>query len=130
MQNSDPIAWKINKNIEKNAMFSLNNMENSPKAQRPSQDVWKFTIVSYRTSALWGRCPALTPLLQLITPSRASGTADHVRSLDDLSFSIPSFFLLFWAAAPKGRCPVGHRDEFPDVHISIPSICQASNQPS
>ena len=83
MQNSDPIAWKIDKNIEKNAMFSLNNMENSPKAQRPSQDVWKFTPVSYRTSALWGRCPALTPLLQLITPSRASGTADHVRSLVD-----------------------------------------------
>ena len=50
----------------------------------PSQDVWKFTPVSYRTSALWGRCPALTPLLQLITASRASGTADHVRSLDDL----------------------------------------------
>ena len=50
----------------------------------PSQDVWKFTPVSYRTSAPWGCCPAFTPLLQLITPSRASGTADHVRSLDDL----------------------------------------------
>ena len=50
----------------------------------PSQDVWKFTPVSYRTSALWGRCPALTSIFQLITPSRASGTADHVRSLDDL----------------------------------------------
>ena len=50
----------------------------------PSQDVWKYTPVSYRTSALRGRCPALTPLLQLITPSRTSGTADHVRSLDDL----------------------------------------------
>ena len=50
----------------------------------PSQDVWKFTPVSYRTSALLGCCPALTPLLQLIIPSRASGTADHVRSLDDL----------------------------------------------
>ena len=83
MQNSDPIAWKIDKNIEKNAMFSLNNMENSPKAQRPYQDVWKFTPVSYRTLALWGRCPAPTPLLHLITLSRASGTADHVRSLYD-----------------------------------------------
>ena len=31
MKNSDPIAWKIDKNIDKNAMFSLNNMENSPK---------------------------------------------------------------------------------------------------
>ena len=40
------------------------------------QDVWKFTPVSYRTSALWGRCPTLTPLPQLITPSRAPGTLD------------------------------------------------------
>ena len=43
----------------------------------PPQDVSKFPPVSYRTLALWGRCPALTPLLHLITPSRASGTADH-----------------------------------------------------
>ena len=50
----------------------------------PSQDIRKFTPVSYRISALWGRCPALTPPLQLITPSRESGTADHVQSLDDL----------------------------------------------
>ena len=49
-----------------------------------SQDVRKFTPVSYRTLALWGRCPAPTQLLQLITPSRALATADHVRSLDDL----------------------------------------------
>ena len=41
-----------------------------------SQDVRKFTLVSYRTSALWGRCPALTPLPQLITPSRAPGSLD------------------------------------------------------
>ena len=68
MQNSHWIAWKT-----------------AAKASNlPSQDIWNFTPVSYRTSALWGRCPALTPLLQLITPSRASGTADHVRSLDDL----------------------------------------------
>ena len=37
--------------------------------------------MSYRTTALWGRCPALTPLLQLFNPSRASGTADLVQSL-------------------------------------------------
>ena len=54
-----------------------------------SQDVRKFTPVSYRISVLWGCCPALTPLLQLIIPSRASGTADHVQSLDD-QFSPPS----------------------------------------
>ena len=35
-----------------------------------------------------GPLPALTALLQVITPSRASGTADHVRSLDDLSYPI------------------------------------------
>ena len=34
-------------------------------------DVWKFTPVFYRTSALWGRCPALNPLSQQIIPSRA-----------------------------------------------------------
>ena len=38
---------------------------------------------------------------------------------------------LFWAAAPKGRCPVGHRGEFPDVHTSVrmspPEVSQALN---
>ena len=64
----------------------------------PSQDVRKFTPVSYRTSALWGCCPAFTPHLQLITPSRAFGTANHVQSLDDfysqlLQFSVPTVVL-------------------------------------
>ena len=47
-------------------------------------DIRIFTPLSYRTLVLRGRCPALPPLLQLITPSIASVTADHVRSLDDL----------------------------------------------
>ena len=63
-----------------------------------SQDVWKFTPVSYRTSALWGRCPALTPIIQVITPSRASGTADHVLSLDDLFIHLA--FLLHSTCLP------------------------------
>ena len=67
MKNSYWITWKV--------ATKASNM--------PSQGLWKFTPVSYRTLALWGCCPALTPILQLITPSRASGTADHVRSLDD-----------------------------------------------
>ena len=50
----------------------------------PSQDKKKFTLVSYWISALWGCCLALNSLLQLIIQSRASGTADHVLSLDDL----------------------------------------------
>ena len=29
-----------------------------------SQDIWKFTPVSYKTSAFWGRWPALTQLLR------------------------------------------------------------------
>ena len=36
--------------------------------QRPSQNVWKFTPVSYRSSALWGRCPkrvAVSAILKL-----------------------------------------------------------------
>ena len=55
----------------------------------PSQDNWKFTPVSDRTLAVWGRCPALTLIFQLITPSRASGTAAHVRSFDDLLLFLP-----------------------------------------
>ena len=79
MQNFHWISWKI-----------------APKASNmPSQDVWKFTSVSYRTSALWNRCPALTLLFQLITSSRASGTADHVRSLDDLFKFIKNFAMPF-----------------------------------
>ena len=60
----------------------------------PSQIVWKFNPVSYRILALWGHCPALTLLLLFITLSRASGTADHVRSLDDLFPSIPCYSVL------------------------------------
>ena len=70
MQISHSISWKIAPNM-------------------PSQDIWKFTPVSYRTSALWGHCPALTPILQLTV------TADHVRSLDDLLLF--RRFLVFWA---------------------------------
>ena len=49
---------------------------------------------------LWGRCPSLTPPLYWITPSRASGTADHVRSLDDLLL-----FQRFWAFWAYGSYP-------------------------
>ena len=38
-------------------------------------DVSKFPPVFYRTSVLWGRCPALTLSLHWITSSRASYTA-------------------------------------------------------
>ena len=47
-------------------------------------DVRKFPPVSYKTLALWGHCPAVTPLLQLITTSRPLGTADHVQTLGEL----------------------------------------------
>ena len=62
-------------------------------------DVWKFTLVFYRTSALWGRCPALNPLSQQIIPSRArvSLTICYPWITSSSSSS-----LTFWAAAPKG----------------------------
>ena len=41
--------------------------------------------------------------------------------LDVLSF--------FWAAAPKGRCPVGHRGEFPDVRPYIRMYVRTSVPP-
>ena len=70
----------------------------------PSQDVWKFTPVSYKSSSLWGRCPALTPLLQVIAPSGASGTADHAQSLDDL---LSLYFSFNPARSPKTKDPAG-----------------------
>ena len=125
MQNSHWISWKI-----------------APKASNmPSQDIWKFSPVSYRTSAFWGRYPALTPLLQLITPSRASGTADHVRSLDDL-FSFPlhhnhrcssssSMYLFIVIGIPLHHRHRSHRyfsDSFPLIHHlnlkALQNICQ------
>ena len=40
-----------------------------------------------------------------------------------LQVGILAFRLGFWAAAPKGRCPVGHRGEFPDVRkVSISGL--------
>ena len=42
-------------------------------------------------------------------------------------------FYPFWAAAPKGRCPVGHRGEFPYVRpyvrtsVRPPQVSQISN---
>ena len=39
-------------------------------------------------------------------------------------------FSPFWAAAPKDRCPVGHRGEFSDVRPSVlPSICPPPHWP-
>ena len=32
-----------------------------------------------------------------------------------LHMHVTENMLPFWAAAPKGQCPVGHRGEFPDV---------------
>ena len=36
----------------------------------------------------------------------------------------------FWAAAPKGQCPVGHRGEFPDVRPSVRTYFHPSVLPS
>ena len=37
----------------------------------------------------------------------------------------------FWAAVPKGRCPAGHRGEFPDVCPSVrPSIRPSAPPPA
>ena len=46
----------------------------------------------------------LRPLVRYLKP-HASSLGNH-RSLAPLTF---------WAASPKGRCPVGHRGEFPYV---------------
>ena len=69
-------------------------MINWKKSKIPTEYHGKLPLGPLRTyensplCPTWHCRPALTSLLQLITPGRASGTADHVRSLDDL--------LLFW----------------------------------
>ena len=90
-----------------------------------SLDVWKFNPVSYRTSALWGHYPALTPLLQLITPSRASGTADHVQSLDDLLY--PEASPICGSAESESKMPnfphelnksLSQMEQYPSLHLN------------
>ena len=42
---------------------------------------------------------------------------------NQLNLALFSKLNSFWAAAPKGRCPVGHRGGFPDVRPSVlPSV--------
>ncbi|MEL6745584.1 MAG: glutamate synthase-related protein, partial [Pseudomonadota bacterium] len=55
-----------------------------------------------------GRCPASTQLLQLITPSRASGTADYARSINEQSERLLTIRGLFRLrnAEETGRTPV------------------------
>ena len=64
----------------------------------PSQDIWKFTPVSYRTLARWGRCPTFTLFFHLITLSKALVTADHVRALADLFITAPAHLQATWVA--------------------------------
>ena len=61
--NSHWITWRVNKKLKKMQNSQWISWKITPNM--PSKDVWKFTPVSYRTLALWGRCPAFTPLLQL-----------------------------------------------------------------
>ena len=111
MQNSHWKSWKI-----------------APKASiMPPQNIWKFTCV-LQDICLLGPLPCSHSTSSAITPSRALGNADHVRSLDDLIFffffpfySSSSSFCSFWAAAPKGRCPVEHGGIF-----TRPSFCASS----
>ena len=82
-----PQHRKLTRN-QVNAKLPLNILGNCSKGPKIAllgrKDVRNFCpCVLYRTSVLWGRCPALTLLHQLIAPSRVLGTADHVQSLDD-----------------------------------------------
>ena len=93
-------------------------------------DVRKFTPVSYRSSSLWGPCPALTPLLKLIIPSRELGTADHVQVLDDLLLFV--YFGSLWSHYICTKChnSVRHNQEIEKkVHaksMTILNFCKTS----
>ena len=52
-------------------------------------DIWKFTPVSYRTSALWGRCPkSKTKSVRLLKEisERIAGTAADSAFCRDMKF--------------------------------------------
>ena len=95
-------------------------------------DVWKFTPMSYKTSALWGRCPKRENKRKKGRREREGGRGKGERKRKKKKQVIQGSHMVSgtrcpawsdqlkkWserrAAAPKGRCPVGHRDEFPDV---------------
>ena len=90
--------------MKENIKFPLNNMANWQKIEKcktpieyhgqlllrpqlcPLRTYWNSPLCPTGHRPFGGRCPALPPPLQLITPSRASGTADHVQTLDDLLY--------------------------------------------
>ena len=65
----------------KSEYFLLNDMENLQN-RLPRGNMWSLIPVALLCMIVnWserGRCPALTPLLQLITSSNTSGTNDHM----------------------------------------------------
>ena len=74
----------------------------------------KVPLCSAGLCPLRGRCPASPH------SNSQSGKAGQRVSLTTYCPWATCFFFFFvssfWAAAPKGRCPVGHRGEFPYVH--------------
>ena len=60
-----------NQENEKFPLDITENCQNLPSQNGRTYII--FTPVSYRISTLWGGCPALTELLQLITPSKGIG---------------------------------------------------------
>ena len=68
-------------------------------------------MYSLKTLGISPLCYTVTPHLQLITPSRASGTADQVRSLDNL-FSLFLFDLPPQTIVPSNFRPAPHLQLF------------------
>ena len=80
-------VWKLH--TQKSVYHSHFNLHQITTISLFWRDTFPFsTSVSYRTISLLVCCPALTSLLHLIIASRATGTADHVRSLDDQFSSV------------------------------------------
>ena len=62
---------------------------------------------------LQGRCPAPSLNYNHNLLKQGTGTADHLTLLRLFLILTPGLsYGPFWAAAPKGQCPVGHRGNF------------------
>ena len=87
----------------------LPDLKDQNEAEWPKGSLYFFISLSLGHQSFQGFCPSYH-LIPKYTYLEASGTTDH----PTLHLYIP-----FWAATPKGRCPVGHRGK----NQVCPSIC-------
>ena len=120
--------------------------EHSCEISLPQQHRFLFLLIWCTWNLQTHNCPS--PVNTTNYPSCTYQVVDYSPCLSPTADAYSKFFLpislplnplphplslSFWAAAQKGRCPVGHRGEFPDVRTYVrtsvrpPEASQASN---